>query len=33
METALFTWLWTTPILILLDVSRRYQAWADKRAK
>jgi len=32
-ETALFTWLWTTPILILLDVSRRYRAWADKRAK
>jgi hypothetical protein len=30
-ETALFTWLWTTPILILLDVSRRYRAWADKR--
>ena len=32
-ETALFTWLWTTPILILLDVSRRYRAWADNRAK
>lgn len=32
-ETALFTWLWCTPILILLDVSRRYRAWADKRAK
>jgi len=30
-ETALFTWLWSTPILILLDVSRRYRAWADKR--
>ena len=32
-EAALFTWLWVTPILILLDVSRRYQAWAEKRAK
>lgn len=32
-ETALFTWLWTTPILILLDVSRRYRAWADKRSR
>jgi hypothetical protein len=32
-EAALFTWLWTTPILILLDVSRRYRAWADKRAR
>lgn len=32
-ETALFTWLWTTPILILLDVSRRYRAWAEKRAR
>ena len=32
-EAALFTWLWTTPILILLDVSRRYRAWAEKRAK
>jgi hypothetical protein len=31
-ETALFTWLWTTPILILLDVSRRYRAWVEKRA-
>ena len=30
-ETGLFTWLWTTPILILLDVSRRYRAWHDKR--
>jgi hypothetical protein len=32
-ETALFTWLWSTPLLIMLDVSRRYRAWADKRAK
>ena len=32
-EAALLTWLWSTPILILLDVSRRYRAWADKRAK
>lgn len=32
-ETALSTWLWTTPILILLDISRRYRAWAEKRAK
>jgi len=23
-ETASFMWLWTTPILILLDLSRRY---------
>ena len=32
-EAALFTWLWTTPILLLLDVSRRYRAWTDKRAR
>ena len=32
-EAALFTWLWSTPILILLDVSRRSQAWSDKRTK
>ena len=32
-ETGLFTWLWCTPLLILLDVSRRYRAWADKRAR
>ena len=32
-ETALFTWLWSTPILLLLDVSRRYRAWAEKRTK
>ena len=32
-ESALFTWLWTTPFLILLDVSRRYRAWTEKRAR
>ena len=32
-EAALLTWLWSTPILILLDISRRYRAWAEKRAK
>jgi hypothetical protein len=32
-ETALFTWLWSTPILILLDLSRRYRAWLEKRAR
>ena len=32
-ETALFTWLWCTPLLILLDLSRRYRAWAEKRAR
>ena len=32
-EAALFTWLWTTPILVLLDVSRRYRAWTEKRAR
>jgi len=32
-ETALFTWLWSTPLLILLDVSRRYRAWAEKRTR
>jgi hypothetical protein len=32
-ETALFTWLWSTPILILLDLSRRYRGWLDKRAR
>jgi hypothetical protein len=32
-EAALFTWLWTTPILILLDVSRRYRAWMEKRQR
>jgi hypothetical protein len=30
-EAATFTWLWTTPILILLEVSRRYRAWAYQR--
>jgi hypothetical protein len=32
-DAALFTWPWTTPILILLDVSRRYRAWLEKRAR
>ncbi len=32
-EAALFTWLWSTPILILLDVSRRYAAWVEKRQR
>lgn len=32
-EAALLTWLWSTPILVLLDISRRYRAWADKRAE
>ena len=32
-ETGLFTWLWSTPLLILLDVSRRYRAWLEKRAR
>ena len=32
-ETALFTWLWSTPLLILLDVSRRYHAWIEKRQR
>jgi hypothetical protein len=32
-ETALFTWLWSTPLLILLDISRRYRAWMEKRAR
>ena len=32
-ETALFTWLWCTPILLLLDVSRRYRAWIDRRTR
>lgn len=31
-EAALLTWLWSTPILVMLDISRRYRAWADKRA-
>lgn len=30
-EAALLTWLWSTPLLVLLDLSRRYRAWADKR--
>lgn len=32
-ETALMTWLWSTPLLLLLDVSRRYRAWVEKRSK
>jgi hypothetical protein len=32
-EAALLTWLWSTPILVLLDISRRYRAWAEKRAE
>jgi len=32
-ETALATWLWSTPLLILLDVSRRYHAWIEKRQR
>lgn len=31
-EAALLTWLWSTPILVMLDISRRYRAWAEKRA-
>jgi hypothetical protein len=31
-EAALLTWLWSTPILVALDVSRRYRGWAEKRA-
>lgn len=31
-EAALLTWLWSTPILVALDVSRRYRAWAEKRS-
>ena len=32
-EAALLTWLWSTPILLLLDVSRRYRAWMERRSK
>lgn len=32
-ETALFTWLWTTPMLILLEFSRRYQTWSENRTR
>lgn len=32
-EGALLTWLWSTPILVLLDLSRRYSAWAARRAR
>ncbi|WP_305097873.1 hypothetical protein [Croceibacterium aestuarii] len=31
-EAALLTWLWSTPILVALDIIRRYRAWAEKRA-
>ena len=30
-EAALLTWLWSTPILVMLDISRRYRAWAENR--
>lgn len=32
-EAALLTWLWSTPILVLLDVSRRYRTFLARRAK
>ena len=32
-EAALLTWLWSTPILLALDVIRRYRAWSEKRAE
>lgn len=32
-ETALATWLWSTPLLIMLDISRRYRTWVARRAK
>ena len=32
-EAALLTWLWSTPILVLLDLSRRYRTFLAKRAK
>jgi hypothetical protein len=32
-EAALFTWLWSTPILVLLDLSRRYSVWAARRRR
>ena len=31
-EAALLTWLWSTPLLLALDVSRRYRAWQARRA-
>lgn len=31
-EAALLTWLWSTPLLVLLDLSRRYRAWIARRA-
>lgn len=30
-ETALLTWLWSTPILLALEVSRRMNAFKNKR--
>jgi hypothetical protein len=32
-EAALLTWLWSTPILLLLDLSRRYSAWVARRTR
>ena len=32
-EAALLTWLWSTPILVLLDLSRRYRTFLARRAK
>ena len=32
-EAALLTWLWSTPILVLLDLSRRYRSLLARRAK
>ncbi len=32
-EAALLTWLSSTPILVLLDISRRYRSWQEKRVR
>lgn len=32
-EAALLTWLWSTPILVALDLMRRYRTWMAKRAR
>ena len=32
-EAALLTWLWSTPIRVLLDLSRRYRTFLARRAK
>lgn len=32
-EAALLTWLWSTPILVMLDLVRRYRTWMAKRAR